>query len=94
MSKIEEHLEKGKATVFTKETCKFCKLAKNILVDSKIPTTEIKLEDEKNKELSEPLKELTRLHTVPQIFFGTTFIGGYDELKYWKNRNFLTELIK
>jgi len=35
----------------------------------------------KNRELYEKIKEETGSDTVPQIFIGEEFIGGYDEMK-------------
>ncbi len=34
----------------------------------------------KNQELYEKIKEKTGRNTVPQIFIGEEFIGGYDEM--------------
>lgn len=66
-------------TIYTKETCPYCLMAKNLLKQKGV--TEFKeirvdLSDlEKDKMI-----ERTGRTTVPQIFIGTTHVGGFDDL--------------
>jgi ribonucleoside-diphosphate reductase subunit M1 len=66
-------------TIYTKENCKYCKWAKRYM-DSKgfkyIEKTE--LDDDINKFLNK--KEDNFKVTFPQILYGKTYIGGFDEM--------------
>lgn len=68
-----------KIKIYTIESCKFCILAKNLLISKNMQFEEIPL-DNKYEELETLIKE-TNKKTVPQIFINNKFIGGYDELK-------------
>ena len=66
------------ATIYTTAYCPYCVRAKNLMKAKNINFTEIDItsSDEKLNELT--LK--TGMETVPQIWIGETFVGGFDEL--------------
>jgi glutaredoxin 3 len=66
-------------TIYTKDYCPYCKAAKRTLENKGWDYEEI---DVANSEaaLTEMLQR-SRRRTVPQIFFGDTHIGGYDDLE-------------
>ena len=68
----------NEVTIYTLNMCPYCNQAKALLDSKGVPYAEINL-DGKNEELM-ALKNKTGLRTVPQIFIGKEFVGGYSEL--------------
>jgi glutaredoxin 3 len=68
-----------KVTIYTTNYCGYCRRAKSLLGQLKIPYTEIDVEgdDAKREWLVEATGGRT---TVPQIFIGEEPIGGYTDL--------------
>ena len=82
-----EEVELTAITVFTKDNCKWCVLAKKLLKSKGVPFTEVKIPDKMSRE---EFINLTEEHstrpTVPKIFKGATMIGGYEDLvEYFEN---------
>lgn len=65
-------------TMYTKDHCPYCLSAKIFFDNKNIPVKEINLSDKPDELIA--LKERTQHMTVPQIFIGETFIGGYSDL--------------
>lgn len=67
-------------TVFGRPGCGFCVQAKNVLEAKQLPFNYVDIHAEKispadlEKTIGKPVR------TVPQIFHGETYIGGYQEL--------------
>lgn len=65
--------------IYTSPLCGYCHAAKRLLTEKGVSFTEIDV-------LSDPDQRQTMMsrangrHTVPQIFVGTTHVGGYDDL--------------
>lgn len=78
--------------VYTWTNCPYCVRAKNLLKSKGVAFEEINL-DGKDAELI-ALRERTGLRTVPQIFVGETFVGGYNELAAMNSSGKLDELLK
>ena len=77
----------SKVVIYTTSTCPYCKMAKELLKQKGIDYEERMLEFGSD-ELLELVKK-TNHRTVPQIFFGEEFIGGYDDLqKYLTTKEF------
>lgn len=75
-------------TVFGKQGCGYCKRAKEVLENNELP---MKYFDIHENNISQADLEKTvgkPVHTVPQIFHGQNYIGGYTELAaYLKAEN-------
>ena len=69
----------GQVLVFSISTCPFCRRAKKFLSDLQVPYVDVNLE--KYPERRYEMEEKTGRRTVPQIFFNSKHIGGYDDLK-------------
>lgn len=69
------------ATVYSKPNCPFCVRAKKLLDEKGIGYTE-ESAVEKREELIERVTAATGVapRTVPQIWLGDTYVGGYDQL--------------
>ena len=64
-------------TIYGKEKCPFCFRAKELLKNEEVTYIDIK---ELNPGEIETLKQTYNVTTVPVIFKGVRFIGGYDDL--------------
>ena len=69
----------GQVLVFSITGCPFCARAKRLLSDLEIPFVDVNLE--KFPERRYEMQEKTGRRTVPQVFFNSMHIGGYDDLK-------------
>ena len=67
-----------KVVVYTTPYCPYCARAKLLLKSKSADFEEIDVSDYERRA---ELVERTRWPTVPQIFIGTEFVGGYDELQ-------------
>lgn len=74
-----------KAIIWSKTSCGFCIMAKQLLEEKNIPYEERNLNKEWTKE--QLLESVPDAKTVPQIFLDDKYIGGFTELKsYFKNQ--------
>ena len=69
-----------KVIIYTGPMCNFCSASKQLLNKKKVNYTEfdIAIDLSKMKEMQERTKGA---RTIPQIFIGDTYVGGYNELK-------------
>ena len=65
-------------TVYTWANCPYCIRAKDLLGKKGVPFEEINL-DGRDAELKE-LRAKTGMRTIPQIFVGDHFVGGFTDL--------------
>ena len=80
-------------TIYSKETCPYCTMAKNLLKQKGvIEINEIRIDlDPAQKD---KMIELTGRITVPQIFIGETHVGGFDDLTKLNHSGKLDELLQ
>lgn len=65
-------------TLYTTDTCPYCRNAKTLLASKGIATREINVQSDPGK-FQEMLTRSGR-RSVPQIFIGDTHVGGFDDL--------------
>ena len=82
-----EEVDLTAITVFSKDNCKWCVLAKKLLKSKGVPFTEVKIPFKMSKEEFINLTEEYHTRpTVPKIFKGSELIGGYEDLvDYFEN---------
>lgn len=68
-----------KAIIWSKYHCPFCDQARNLLNSKGYQIEERKIGDGYTKE--ELLESVPNARTVPQIFIGDEYVGGFEELK-------------
>jgi glutaredoxin 3 len=68
-----------KATVWSKNNCSYCDQAKALLTSKGIQFEEKKIGEGWTKE--ELLEAVPTARTVPQIFLGEEYVGGFTELR-------------
>jgi len=81
-----------KIVIYTGPMCNFCSAAKHLLNKKKVNYTEfdIGVDSSKMQEMQERTKGA---RTIPQIFIGNTYVGGYNELKALEAAGKLDSLI-
>lgn len=79
-------------TLYTTPHCGYCHAAKRLLANKELEYTEINLQNEA-PHVRTDLMELTQQRTVPQIFIGDTFIGGFDDMNALNSSGELDKLI-
>ena len=82
-----------KVIIYTGPMCNYCSAAKHLLNKKKINYTEfdIAVDSSKRQEMQE---KTNGARTIPQIFIGDTYVGGYTELKTLENEGKLDSLLK
>ena len=80
-----------KAIIWSKYHCPYCDQAKALLGQREIPFEEKKIGDGYSKE--ELLEAVPNARTVPQIFIGSTHVGGCDDLMDLDSRGGLVPLL-
>ena len=78
--------------IYTWTICPYCVRAKALLKSKGVQYTEINL-DGKDHEMTD-LQKQTKWKTMPQIFIGDEFIGGYVDLAELENRGELDRLLE
>ena len=69
-----------KIVIYTGPMCNYCSAAKHLLNKKKVSYTEfdIAIDPLKREEMQ---KKTKGARTIPQIFIGENYVGGYNELK-------------
>ena len=65
--------------IYTSPLCGYCHAAKRLLTQKGVSFSEIDVMRDPSKR-QEMMSRANGRHTVPQIFVGTTHVGGYDDL--------------
>lgn len=65
--------------IYTSASCGYCHAAKRLLTQKNVAFTELSV-DGKPALRSQMMTRAHGRHTVPQIFIGTTHVGGCDDL--------------
>lgn len=80
-----------KVTLYTTEYCGYCMRAKSLLASLAVPFEEIDIAN--NENLRKEVIQKYNWFTVPMIFIGEKFIGGYDELSTLHYQGTLQKLL-
>jgi glutaredoxin 3 len=65
-------------TLYTSAMCGYCSAAKNFLRSKGLEWTEVRVDLDPSAR--ERMTAMARRTSVPQIFFGDTHVGGYDDM--------------
>tara|TARA_B110000014_G_C19699945_1_gene366483 strand:+ start:91 stop:348 length:258 start_codon:yes stop_codon:yes gene_type:complete len=82
-----------KIVIYTGPMCNYCSAAKHLLNKKKVDYMEFDIAIDSSK-MQEMLEKTNGAKTIPQIFIGEKYIGGYNELKALELQGKLDELIK
>ena len=70
----------SQVTIYTTPVCPYCTNAKQLLSNKGVEYSEISMYDLTTEERQALSAKTNGYRTVPQIFIGETFIGGFDQL--------------
>lgn len=78
-----------KVKVYSKENCSYCTRAKMLLLSKDIDYEEHVVDTTSQSDIDKVKKELgiDNFKTVPQISIDGKYIGGYDDLKKYFDKN-------
>ena len=81
-----------KVTMYTGDPCSFCEAAKALLKTKNVEIEELDVWKDPAK-AKEMLQRTNGARTIPQIFIGDTYVGGYQELKALEVQGKLNSLL-
>ncbi len=81
-------------TIYTTPVCPYCNNAKTLLKSKGVDYQEIQMYDLSSEERSALSQKTNGYRTVPQIFIGEQFIGGFDQLNQLNQQGKLDELLQ
>ena len=79
--------------IYTTPTCPYCMQAKMLLKNKGQAFEEVNMYDVTAEERQALAQKTNNYRTVPQIFVGDTFVGGFDELNQMNQQGKLDELL-
>ncbi|GBG33636.1 Glutaredoxin [Hondaea fermentalgiana] len=85
------------ATLYCKDTCKYCVLAKEFLKEHNVPFEEVRMDPEEEGYAAQrdKLIEQSNGHkTFPWVFVKEEFVGGYTDLVHAFNTQKLHKLLE
>ncbi|MCX8515257.1 MAG: glutaredoxin 3 [Burkholderiales bacterium] len=82
-----------KVVIYSKQVCPYCTLAKNLLKQKGVTQFE-EIRIDTNEQLKQDMVAKTNRTTVPQIFIGTTHVGGFDDLTKLNQSGKLDQLLQ
>lgn len=80
-------------TIYTKATCPYCINAKRLLEQKGVAYTEIDVLGMSQAETDEVAIKTNNYRTVPKIFIGDAFIGGFSDLDALNRQGKLDEML-
>ncbi len=82
----------AEVTIYSTAVCPYCIRAKQLLARKGVTFKEVNLSNEA-PEVRVELMQRTKHRTVPQIFIGEQFIGGFDQLYALEREGKLDDLL-
>ena len=82
-----------KVIIYTGPRCNYCSAAKHLLNKKKVTYTEFDIAIDSSK-MQEMQIRTNGAKTIPQIFIGDTYVGGYNELKALEVEGKLNSLLE
>lgn len=80
-----------KITLYSKVPCGYCVMAKNLLTARHLEFEEVDLTE--NDELRDKISKPHHWRTLPMIFIGDEFIGGFRELSELDKQGLLQDKV-
>lgn len=80
-------------TVYTTPICPYCTNAKQLLTSKGVEYTEVAMMELSMDERRALMQKTNNYRTVPQIFVGDTFVGGFDQLNQLNQNGKLDEML-
>lgn len=69
-------------TIYSKNHCPYCDMAKKLLDEKSIPYEEININHvDEPEQVLQAIRKITDAKTFPQIILNDQYIGGYTDLR-------------
>ncbi|KAJ1174287.1 hypothetical protein NDU88_006109 [Pleurodeles waltl] len=92
---VEEAISHNCVVIFSKTSCPFCTMAKNVFSDLNVAYTVIELDMQENgNQLQAVLHQMTGDRTVPRVFVNGTCIGGGTDTRKLHQQGKLLPLVR
>jgi len=92
---IQKMIKENPVMMFSKTTCSYCKMAKEVLDGIGVSYVVEEIDSRKDcDQLQDVFKQLTGARTVPRVFVGGKCIGGGSETYSMHNKGKLMPLLK
>ncbi|XP_068599881.1 glutaredoxin 2 [Brachionichthys hirsutus] len=92
---VQEVVSQNCVVIFSKSTCPYCRMAKNVFNDIGAIYKVIELDEhDDGRRLQETLAHLTGARTVPRVFINGKCIGGGSDTKALHQQGKLLPLIE
>ncbi|MDO4250701.1 MAG: glutaredoxin 3 [Moraxella sp.] len=83
----------AQVTIYTTPVCPYCVNAKKLLENKGVHFDEISVYDMTAEERQALAVKTNNYRTVPQIFIGDTFVGGFDQLNQLNQQGKLDDML-
>ncbi|XP_029356330.1 glutaredoxin 2 isoform X1 [Echeneis naucrates] len=92
---VQEVVSQNCVVIFSKTTCPYCKMAKNVFNEIGATYKIIEIDEHNDgKRLQEALAQITGARTVPRVFVNGKCIGGGSDTKQLHQQGKLVPLIE
>ncbi|XP_076578161.1 glutaredoxin 2 isoform X1 [Chaetodon auriga] len=92
---VQEMVSQNCVVIFSKTTCPYCKMAKNVFNEIGATYKVIELDEHNDgRRLQEALAQMTGARTVPRVFINGNCIGGGSDTKQLHQQGKLLPLIE
>ncbi|XP_071342429.1 glutaredoxin 2 isoform X1 [Trachinotus anak] len=92
---VQEVVAQNCVVIFSKTTCPYCKMAKNVFSDIGATYKVVELDEHSDgRRLQEALAQMTGARTVPRVFINGNCIGGGSDTKQLHQQGKLVPLIE
>ncbi|XP_059197679.1 glutaredoxin 2 isoform X1 [Centropristis striata] len=92
---VQEMVSQNCVVIFSKTTCPYCKMAKNVFNEIGATYKVIELDEHNDgRRLQEALAQVTGARTVPRVFINGNCIGGGSDTKQLHQQGKLLPLIE
>ncbi len=81
-----------KVLIYSTRLCSYCRMAERLLERKAVPMEKVLVDE--NPARRDEMTRLTGRTSVPQIFIGDTYVGGYMELAGLERSGELDALLK
>ncbi|XP_034035334.1 glutaredoxin 2 isoform X2 [Thalassophryne amazonica] len=92
---VQEVVSQNCVVIFSKSTCPYCKMAKNVFNEIGATYKVIELDEHNDgRRLQEALAQMTGARTVPRVFINGNCIGGGSDTRQLHQHGKLVPLIE
>ncbi|XP_034531143.1 glutaredoxin 2 isoform X1 [Notolabrus celidotus] len=92
---VQEVVSQNCVVIFSKTTCPYCKMAKNVFNEIGATYKVVELDEHNDgRRLQEALAQMTGARTVPRVFINGNCIGGGSDTKQLHQQGRLVPLIE